>query len=312
MDDHKLRVFCTVAETKSFSKASEIIHLTQPAVSLQIQALEEIYETKLFDRSNNKVSLTRAGELLYDHAKEILNLYAIAEKNIGDITGLVKGSLSIGASSTIANYLLPAVVVAFRKRYPKIRVNMQVGNTKRILELLQAGNVDLGLVEGDVSRQKVKSEHLLSDELVLVTPPDHPWAKRRSIPITKLAEEPFIFREDGSGTRQVIERYLGNEGLTTQTMRISLILGSTEAIKAAVEEGMGVSILSQWAIRREKQYGTLKAVPIKGIKLARSFSVVFPKHTHRIHAFEEFLDFLKRFQYDELLSEQTVCTPCKA
>ena len=108
MDDHKLKVFCTVAETKSFSKTSEIIHLTQPAVSLQIQALEEIYETKLFDRSSSTVALTPSGEILYKYAKEILNLYASAEKVIGEITGLVKGSISIGASSTIGNYLLPA------------------------------------------------------------------------------------------------------------------------------------------------------------------------------------------------------------
>ena len=136
MEDHKLKVFCTVAETKSFSKASEIIHLTQPAVSLQIQALEELYETKLFDRSSNMVSLTSAGEVLYRYAKEILALYAAAEKNIGELTGLVKGSISVGASSTIGNYLLPSVVADFRRTHPKIKIHLFVVNTKRVIDLL--------------------------------------------------------------------------------------------------------------------------------------------------------------------------------
>ncbi|MCF6277841.1 MAG: LysR family transcriptional regulator, partial [Anaerolineales bacterium] len=143
LDDHKLRVFCTVAETKSFSKASEIIHLTQTAVSLQIQALEELYETKLFDRTSSAVTLTPAGEILYKYAKHILALYASAEKEIGELTGLVKGSVSLGASTTIANYLLPKVIADFRKTRQKIKIHLQVGNTKRVVELLRAGNIDI-------------------------------------------------------------------------------------------------------------------------------------------------------------------------
>ena len=152
MEDHKLKVFCTVAETRSFSKASEIIHLTQPAVSLQIQALEEVYETKLFDRTSSNVMLTPAGEILYKYAKEILSLFADAEKDIGEITGLVKGSISLGASSTIGNYVLPAVIADFKRKNPKIKIHLLVGNTKRIVEFLNAGNIDLGLVEGEVTK----------------------------------------------------------------------------------------------------------------------------------------------------------------
>src|SRR5512139_2493989 len=170
MEDHKLKVFCTVAETKSFSKTSEIIHLTQPAVSLQIQALEELYETKLFDRSSNMVSLTSAGDVLYRYAKEILALYAAAEKNIGELTGLVKGSISVGASSTIGNYLMPSVVADFRRTHPKIKIHLFVGNTKRVIELLNSGNIDFGIVEGDVARQKLVVEKLLKDELVVIVP----------------------------------------------------------------------------------------------------------------------------------------------
>lgn len=302
MEDHKLKVFCTVAETKSFSKASEIIHLTQPAVSLLIQAIEEIYETKLFDRTSNTVTLTPAGEVLYKYAKEILNLYAAAEKNIGEMTGLVKGSISVGASTTIANYLLPGVIADFKKTHPKIKVHLLVGNTKRIVEFLNAGNIDIGLVEGDVARQKMIVEKLVSDELALIVSPLHPWAKKKTISIIEVSKEPFIFREEGSGTRQVIEKYFSKHKITPQDMMISLILGSTEAIKESVENGLGVAIVSRWAIRKEMKYGTLKPLGFKDEKMLREFSLVFQKNAISFHAVDEFLAYLKAYPFDKLLS----------
>ncbi len=302
MEDHKLKVFCTVAETKSFSKASEIIHLTQPAVSLLIQAIEETYETKLFDRASNTVTLTPAGEMLYKYAKDILNLYAAAEKNIGEITGFVKGSISVGASSTIGNYLLPGVIAAFRKTHPKIKVHLLVGNTKRVVEFLNAGNIDIGLVEGDVARQKMVVDKLVTDELVLIVPPLHPLAKKRNISIFEITKEPFIFREEGSGTRQVIEKYLGKYSITPQNMMISMVLGSTEAIKESVENGMGIAIVSRWAVRKEIKYGTLKPLSFKEEKMLRDFSLIFQKKAISSHAVDEFLSYLKAYSFDNLLS----------
>ena len=302
MEDHKLKVFCTVAETKSFSKASEIIHLTQPAVSLLVQAIEEIYETKLFDRASNTVTLTPAGEMLYKYAKEILNLYAAAEKNMGEITGFVKGSISLGASSTIGNYLLPGVIADFRKTHPKIKVHLLVGNTKRIVELLNSGNIDIGLVEGDVARQKMVVEKLIADELVLIVSPLHPWAKKKSISVVEIAKEPFIFREEGSGTRQVIEKYLGKYKITPQDMMTSLVLGSTEAIKESVEGTMGIAIVSRWAIRKEMRYGTLKPLSFKEEKMLREFSMIFQKNAISSHAVDEFLSYLKSYPFERLLS----------
>ncbi|MEC4676887.1 MAG: selenium metabolism-associated LysR family transcriptional regulator [Nitrospirota bacterium] len=301
MEDHKLKVFCTVAETKSFSKTSEIIHLTQPAVSLQIQALEEIYETKLFDRSSSTVSLTPAGEVLYKYAKEILALYASAEKVIGEITGLVKGSISIGASSTIGNYLLPGVITDFKKTHPKIRIHMLVGNTKRVIEFLNSGNIDLGLVEGEVTRQKMMVEKLIPDELLVVVPSFHPWAKKKEISISDLIKEPFILREGGSGTRQMIEKFLAGHGISAQDMKISMVLGNTEAIKGAVENGLGVSILSRWAARKECKYGTLQLIRIKEGKVPREFSLILNKNSVSSHAVDEFLTYLKSYSFDKLL-----------
>ncbi len=299
--EHKLKVFCTVAETKSFSKTSEIIHLTQPAVSLQIQALEEKYETKLFDRSSSTVSLTPSGEILYKYAKEILALYASAEKAIGKQTGLVKGSLTVGAGSNIGNYILPSVITDFRNAHPKIKIYLLVGNTKRVIELLNSGNIDIGLVEGDVSRQRMTVKKLLSDELLVIVPPDHYWAKRKEVSISELVKEPFIFREPGSGTRQMIEKFLARHGITIHDMKISIILGSTEAIKDAVENGLGVSIISRWAARKESKYGTLRLLSIKEEKMVRDFSLIINKNFISSNSLEEFLSFLKSYAYDKLL-----------
>ncbi|NWF98514.1 MAG: LysR family transcriptional regulator [Nitrospirae bacterium] len=301
MEDHKLKVFCTVAETKSFSKTSEIIHLTQPAVSLQIQALEDRYETKLFDRSSSTVTLTPAGEVLYKFAKEILALYAAAEKAISKQIGLIKGSLTIGAGSNIGNYILPSVITDFKNNNPKIKIYLLVGNSKRVVELLNSGNIDIGLVEGDISRQKMVVRKLISDELLLIVPPSHPWAKRKDVSISEIVEEPFIFREAGSGTRQMIEKYLARHGITPHDMKISTVLGSTEAIKDAVENGLGVSIISRWAVRKESKYGTLKTLNIKEEKMVRDFSLVINKNSVSSNSLEEFLAFLKAYPFDKLL-----------
>lgn len=303
MEDHKLKVFCTVAETKSFSKTSEIIHLTQPAVSLQIHALEELYETKLFDRSGSSINLTSAGEVLYRYAKEILTLYAELEKEIGKLTGLIKGSITVGASTTIGNYVLPGVIVDFKKTHPKIKINVLIGNTKRILDFLNAGGIDLGLVEGETSRHKIRTERLIMDELALVVPSYHPWARKKVISLLEITKEPFIIREEGSGTRQIIEKYLASHGIRISDMRISMVLGGTESIKEAVESGMGVSIVSRWAARKELRYGTLKMITPKEEKILRDFSLIMPRKAVISHAVDEFLSYLKAYHYETLLSE---------
>ena len=303
MEDHKLKVFCTVAETKSFSKTSEIIHLTQPAVSLQIQALEELYETKLFDRSSSTVTLTPSGEILYRCSKDILALYAELSKEIGKITGLIKGSITIGASTTIGSYVLPNVIVDFKKTHPKIKVNVLIGNTKRVVDLLNSGVVDLGLVEGETARHKVKIEPVIVDELSIIMPPFHPWAKKKVVSILEITKEPFIIREEGSGTRQMIEKYLLSHGINVSDMRIALVIGGTESIKAAVESGMGISIVSKWAARKEVKYGTLKMINIKEEKMLRNFSLITQKNAVLSHAVDEFLSYIKTYSYDKLLSD---------
>jgi DNA-binding transcriptional LysR family regulator len=302
MEDHKLRVFCAVAETKSFSKASEVIHLTQPAVSLQIQAMEELYETRLFDRSGNSINLTPAGEILYKRAKEILALYAEAQHNISEITGAIKGSLSIGASSTIGNYLLPHIIAAFKKKVPQVNISLVVSNTKTITERLNAGEIDIALVEGDVSKQRFSVETLISDELVVIMSPAHPWAERRSLSAIELTKEPLILREEGSGTRQIILKHLEEHGIKLDQLKIALVMGSTEAIKGAVEEGLGVSIMSGWAVRKWLKQGLLKVATFKDLKFNRNFTIISPKRNYSTHTAKEFLNFLRVYPIKSPLS----------
>jgi len=302
MDDHKLKVFCIVAETKSFSRASEIIRLTQPAVSLQIQALEEMYGTKLFNRSGCVITLTQAGEMLYKYAKEISTLYSAAEKEIGGVTGLVKGIISVGASSTIGNYVLPSVIADFKRKFPKVGVHLHVGNSKNVIDFINSGSVDVGLVEGDVNKQKLIVEKLIGDEMVFIMSPYHALSKKASVSIMELSKEPLIFREEGSGTRQAIEKYLSKHGISQQNLKISLIMGSTESIKTAVEEGLGTSILSKWAARKELRYGSLKTAAFKEDKFIRDFSLVFKKSKEPSHTIEQFTGFLRRYPFNKLLA----------
>ena len=302
MDDHKLKVFCIVAETKSFSRASEIIRLTQPAVSLQIQALEEMYGTKLFNRSGCVITLTQAGEMLYKYAKEISTLYSAAEKEIGGVTGLVKGIISVGASSTIGNYVLPSVIADFKRKFPKVGVHLHVGNSKNVIDFINSGSVDVGLVEGDVNKQKLIVEKLIGDEMVFIMSPYHALSKKANVSIMELSKEPLIFREEGSGTRQAIEKYLAKHGISQQNLKISLIMGSTESIKTAVEEGLGTSILSKWAARKELRYGSLKTAAFKEDKFIRDFSLVFKKSKEPSHTIEQFTGFLRRYPFNKLLA----------
>lgn len=303
LEDHKMKVFCTVAETKSFSKTSEIVHLTQPAVSLQIQALEEYYETKLFDRTSNSITLSPAGEVLYKYAKYILALYAAAEKEIGKITGHTKGSVTIGASTTIGNYILPSVILSFKKTYPKIKINVYIENTKKIMDLLNTGTIELGLVEGEMSKYKVTLEPIVQDELFVIVSPQHPWAKRKTISIGELSKEPFIFREEGSGTRQITEKYFSTHGIKMRDVHMNITLGSTESIKEAVESGIGVSIVSKWVARKEVKYGNLIMLGIKEGRMVRHFHLVMNKNAILSHSVTEFVSFIKAYPYENLLKD---------
>jgi DNA-binding transcriptional LysR family regulator len=197
---------------------------------------------------------------------------------------------------------LPAVIIDFKKNHPKIKINVLVGNTRRILDHLNSSVIDFGLVEGETSKSKIKVVPFITDEMAFIIPPVHPWAKKKSISVLDIIKEPFIMREEGSGTRQMIEKYLAGHGITIGDLSISLVLGSTEAIKDAVEGGMGISIVSRWAAKKELKYGSLKLITLKEEKMIRNFSLIMPNNAVVPHAAAEFLSFLKSYPYEDLLS----------
>lgn len=301
--DIKLKLFCAVAETRSFSKTSKIVHLSQPAVSLQIQALKEFFETKLFDRSGGEINLTAAGELLYHQARHILDHYTDVEKEMRKISGAMKGGFTLGASTSIGNHVLPRVIIAFKKEHPKVKISMMVGNTKRIEELLKSGFIDFGLVAGECMGGKLKREVIMTDDLVLIVSREHPWAKKKVVSILDILREPFILREEGSGTRQKIEEYFASHGISIDDMHIALVLGSTASIKEAVEAGVGVSIVSKWAVQRESSDGRLKLVTFREGTIQRDLSLIVPARGHLSHVIDEFLIHVKKYPYDTLFNK---------
>ncbi len=296
--DIKLKIFCTVVETQSFTKTSKIVHLSQPAVTLQIQALEDFFETKLFDKTEGNITLTKAGEILYEEAKHILNHHRVIEKAINNLTGQMKGAVTLGASTTVGNYILPRVLSEFKKIHPKIKIKMFVDNTERIEDLLLSGFIDFGMVAGKVSKRPIKSEKIMSDELALVVHPKHPLARKRSVSILDLTREPIILREEGSGTRQTIDEFLKYHGLSHRDLHIALVLGSTKSIKTTVEEGTGIALISKWAVKNELEDGRLKILNVKEGRIPRTVSLIFSKKKHLSHADKEFILFVKNYPYE--------------
>ena len=288
-----MRVFITVADKKNFSKAAKALSLTQPAVSFQIQTLEQYYQTMLFDRVNRHVKLTAAGELLLDYAIHMNNLQAELERNMQQLTGHVKGELLIGASTTIGEYILPYVVGSFKQDYPDVNVTIQIMNTKEISSAVESKTFDLGIIEGPLEQSDVIEAHnFLEDELVLAIPSDHPFAKKESITLEELKELPYITREPGSGSRLIFEQALIDADFDIEDLNIVMELGSTTSIKSAIMGGLGVSIISKWAVQDQVKAGKVAALNVQGLTLKRSFHIILNQEKFHSEATGKFLDFL--------------------
>ncbi|MBR2627874.1 MAG: LysR family transcriptional regulator [Peptococcaceae bacterium] len=288
-----MRVFITVADKKNFSKAAKALSLTQPAVSFQIQTLEQYYQTMLFDRVNRHVKLTAAGELLLDYAVHMNNLQAELERNMQQLTGHVKGELLIGASTTIGEYILPYVVGSFKQDYPDVNVTIQIMNTKDIGAAVANKTFDLGIIEGPLDQLETMDTHkFLEDELVLAMPADHPLATKGSITLEELKSLPYITREPGSGSRLIFEQALIDADFDIEDLNIVMELGSTTSIKSAIMGGLGISTISKWAIQDLVKTGKVVALSIEGLTLTRNFNIILNNDKFQSEATGKFLDFL--------------------
>ncbi len=295
MSDRRLKVFHAVAKLLSFTKAAEALHMTQPAVTFQVRQLEEYFNTRLFDRTHNKVNLTPAGNKVYEFADRIFDLYDEMENSVRELTGEISGALTIGASTTIAEYMLPTLLGQFKAKYPEINIRLKVSNTEGIVSMVEHNVIDLGVVEASVSNKNLIVEACHDDQLVVVTPPNHEMAKRQgAVKAEDLKAFPFICREEGSGTREVILKYLQDSGISPTDMNFCLELGSPEALKGAVEAGMGISILSRSTIAKELKLKTLCELQLDP-PLSRPFSFVRQRQKFRVRVMEELLEFAKAY-----------------
>ncbi len=293
MDLHQFQIFAKIVELRSFSRAAEALHLTQPTVSEHVRLLEDEIGGRLFDRLGRETVPTKAGELLYGYALRLLALQEDARRSLDHFLGKMSGALCVGASTIPGEYVLPPLMGRFKEKYPEISISLLIQDTQRILDVLLEGKVELGVVGARIEHRALEYTELMPDELVLVVPASHPWHGRKTVTLAELAQEPLIIRERGSGSRYALERALAEAGMEWEALRIIGEMGSTQAIKQAVKSGMGLSIISKRAVEEECHHNLLWCVRLKGLRVSRHFYIVIHRDRTRSPLCEAFLDFLK-------------------
>ena len=292
MADRRLQVFHAVAKHLAFTKAAEALFMTQPAVTFQVKQLEEYFNTRLFDRAQGGITLTPAGALAFEYAERILALSAELDARLKDMGGQVGGSLLIGGSMTIGEYLLPQLIGEFKARFPAVVPSLFVGNSEAVQDRVAERTLDLGFIEGDSHRSSLLSEVCCEDELQVVCAPSHPLAKQPFALPAALSQHPYICREAGSGTRAVIDRYLHKTGVAPESLDVVVELGSPEAIKGLVATGLGFAIMSRVIVAKELELGQLVQVALRP-PIIRNFSVVYAKERFHSRLVSSFLQFAR-------------------
>jgi len=278
----------------SFSGAAEALHLTQPTVSGHIKNLESDLGVMLLDRLGKRVVPTAEGEILYRYGQKLLALRDHARQEIEAISGKMSGLLKIGGSTIPGAYILPALIGAFKKEHPSLSVQLMIDDTAKVTQAVKDGDLCIGVVGARVADGHLESHTFLTDELVVAVPAGHHWAHKKIIPVEALKTEPFIQREEGSGTRRIMEDHLEKAGFSLADLNMVAVVGSSDAVRQAVKAGLGISILSIRALKDDIQAGRISAVRLKGLKLERSFSIILLKGKSRSLACQVFLDFLMK------------------
>ena len=292
MADRRLQVFHAVAKHLSFTKAADALFMTQPAVTFQIRQLEEQFNTRLFDRTHGRITLTPAGQMALDYAERILGLSAELDTLLKEASGQLGGPLLIGASTTIAEFLLPQILGEFKVRAPGTVPRLFVANSEAVQARIVERTLDLGFIEGDSHLPSLVTDVCCDDELQVVCTPGHPLAKLKSATPKSLTEHAYISREPGSGTREVIDHYLQKAGVAPDSMQVVMELGSPEAVKGLVATGLGFAIMSRATVVKETQLGQLVQIPLAP-RLHRQLSVVYPKERFHSRLVSEFVAFAK-------------------
>lgn len=293
MDMHQLNVFAAVFRLRSFSRASEELHLSQPTVSEHVRRLEEDLDARLFDRVGRKVIPTREGELLYSRAVEIMEKFKGLREDLGAYKGEVKGELSIGASTIPGAHIIPAVAAEFREKYPEVFFNVAIEDSKKITDMVLEGRFLLGIVGAVMGRGQLEYTPVFEDTLVLAAHPSL-VGKKKDISLDELYGLPLIMREEGSGTRKSMEQHLHAAGIALNNLNVAAVFGSTSAIKEAVKAGLGASVLSVHALGDDLRGGRIREVGIKGLRMKRSFYAVRHRRRSLPRQYLAFLEWLQR------------------
>jgi DNA-binding transcriptional LysR family regulator len=286
----QLRIFQAVAQTRSFTRAAEVVHLTQPGISKHIKQMEEYYGIPLFDRLGKKVALTQAGIILLGASQEVTVSIENAEQRIDDLKGLRGGRLVLGTSFPIGVYILPRVLAAFRESYPSVEVVLEISLSEKVNARILSNRLDLGLVTHRVNDPRLLSQEFMTDQMVAIFPVNHHWAVKQRITAQDLLGETFIVAAQGAGTRAVLEERLHEKGLRLQNL---LDFGNLEGVKHAVEAGLGVSIQARSVVRREVANGSLLACPLADIDDSLEYLYVSRKDKHLSNAAQAFLALLQ-------------------
>ncbi|HOO94347.1 MAG TPA: LysR substrate-binding domain-containing protein [Proteiniphilum sp.] len=293
--DYRDSVFLSVAEHLSFSKAAEALHISQPAVSRHIKELEQRYDASLFERKGNRIYLTGAGVKLYQALKEIAQHYRELDFEMGELHDVQAGEIMVGASSTIAQYVIPRVMASFHKRYPHIRLHLMNGNSFEMEQLLLDNRIDLALVENLSSQSGIRYRDFLHDELIVVTGKSSLYAERATIEKEDLLQIPLVLREEGSGTLEVIRQYFAQQKILFEDLNTPIHLGSTESIKNFLLDFNGLAIISEKAVRNELYLKTLVKLQVTGITFPRTFRIAH-KTGHKSRLAEQFELFLLNYE----------------
>jgi DNA-binding transcriptional LysR family regulator len=292
MADRRLQVFHAVAKHLSFTKAAETLSMTQPAVTFQIRQLEEHFDTRLFDRAHGRITLTPAGTLALEYAERILELSAELDTRLKEISGQLSGPLLIGASTTIAEFLLPQILGEFKARYPAVVPRLFVANSEAVQDRVAERALDVGFIEGDSHLPSLVTDVCCDDELQVVCAPSHPLAKMKMVTPKSLTEHAYVSREPGSGTREVIDHYLQKAGVPPDTLQVVMELGSPETLKGLVATGLGFAIVSRATVAKETRLGQLVQIALSP-RLNRHLSVVYPKERFHSRLVGSFVQFAK-------------------
>ena len=285
--DQSLLVFVTVVEKKSFTRASEALHMSQPAISQYIQTLERNVGTKLLDRSNKYVKLNKAGEIVYHHANEIIGLYTQMQNLVDDIMNKASGKLAIGASYTFGEYVLPHIVAYLQTLHPLIKPKITIANTTRISEWVSTRQLDIGIVDGEVHHNQLPLEAFADDQMYIIASNNYSCENQK---IADLENETWIVREEASGTREATEKMFS--ALCFHPKNV-MEFGSTQIIKESVQAGLGISLLSHCTIQKELSLGILKIIAVGGTPFPRKFSLITPPTKFKTKATEIFIDILR-------------------